>query len=75
MIRTTIRQRHAGENPVQEMHYYLSSLPPEDTTAIGHAIRKHWDIENKCHSLLDVTYLEDRTLVWEIRGKEFRDTP
>ena len=59
VIRTTLRQCQAGEHPVQEVHYYLCSLPPEDATAIGSVIRRHWDIENKCHHLLDVTYHED----------------
>ncbi len=87
VIRTTIRQRHAGENPAQEVHYYLSSLSPEDATAIGSAIRRHWDIENKCHHLLDVTYHEDHnqvrdricaqnlTLLREISAKMLRDHP
>ena len=87
VIRTTLRQRQAGEQPVEEVHYYLSSLPPEDAAAIGAAIRRHWDIENKCHHLLDVTYHEDHnqvrdricarnlTLMREISAKLLRDHP
>lgn len=87
VIRTTVRQRQAGEHPVQEVHYYLSSLPPEAATGLGAAIRRHWDIENKCHHLLDVTYHEDHnqvrdrlcaqnlTLVREISAKVLRDHP
>ncbi|HMS86609.1 MAG TPA: ISAs1 family transposase [Nitrospira sp.] len=87
VIRTTLRQRQASEGPVQEVHYYLSSLPPEDAAAIGSAIRRHWDIENKCHHLLDVTYQEDHnqvrdrlcaqnlTLIREITAKLLRDHP
>jgi len=87
VIRTTLRQRQVGEQPVQEVHYYLSSLPPGDARAIGAAIRKHWDIENKCHHLLDVTYHEDHnqvrdrvcaqnlTLLREISAKVLRDHP
>lgn len=87
VIRTTLRQRQASGYPVQEVHYYLSSLPPEDAAAIGSAIRRHWDIENKCHHLLDVTYHEDHnqvrdrlcaqnlTLWREISAKLLRDHP
>lgn len=72
---------------MEEVHYYLSSLPPEDAAAIGAAIRRHWDIENKCHHLLDVTYHEDHnqvrdricarnlTLMREISAKLLRDHP
>lgn len=87
VIRTTLRQRQASGHPVQEVHYYLSSLPPEDAAAIGTTIRRHWDIENQCHHLLDVTYYEDHnqvrdrvcaqnlTMLREISAKLLRDHP
>lgn len=87
VIRTTMRQRHGRENPVREVHYYLSSLPPDDAAGIGESIRKHWSIENGCHHLLDVTFHEDHnqvrdrvsaqnlTLLREISAKLLRDHP
>lgn len=87
VIRTTMRQRHSQEFPVQEVHYYLTSLPPQKAAQIAKAIREHWAIENGCHHLLDVTYHEDHcqvrdltaahnlTLMREISAKLIRDHP
>ena len=41
-----------------EARYYLSSLPP-DAAALGQAIRRHWEVENRLHWVLDVAYRED----------------
>jgi predicted transposase YbfD/YdcC len=87
VIRTTMRQRHDKEFPLQEVHYYLTSLPPEQAEQIAKAIREHWAIENGCHHLLDVTYHEDHcqvrdltaahnlTLMREISAKLIKDHP
>lgn len=42
----------------QETHYYITSLPPLASLALG-AVRAHWQIENGCHWLLDVVFAED----------------
>ncbi len=55
--RQTLRQRHNKEQPTEEYHYYLSSLPP-DAVRLGELIRAHWSVENQCHRVLDVTYHE-----------------
>ena len=70
--RQTLRQRHSGEQPTEEYHYYLSSLPPE-AARLGALIRAHWSVEpersgdsrrqNQCHHVLDVTYHEDHSQV------------
>lgn len=60
--RQTMRQRQASENPAQEIHYYLSSLPA-DAVRLGQIIRSHWSVENQCHHVLDVTYHEDHCQV------------
>lgn len=87
VIRTTVRKRHSQEFPVQEVHYYLTTLPPQKAEHIAKAIREHWAIENGCHHLLDVTYHEDHcqvrdltaahnlTLMREISAKLIRDHP
>lgn len=78
---------HEGEFPAQEMHDYLSSLPPGDVTAIASAIRRHLSMENGCHYLLDVTHHKDHnqvrdrtcaqnlTLYREISAELLRDYP
>lgn len=60
--RQTMRPRHAKEQPTEEYHYYLSSLPP-DAVRLGDFIRAHWSVENQCHHVLDVTYHEDHCQV------------
>ncbi len=86
VIRTSMRQRHQSEFPTQEVHYYLSSLKP-DARDLAARIRAHWEVENRCHHLLDVTFHEDlspvrqRTaahnlsLLREISAKLLKDHP
>ena len=86
VIRTTMRQRHPSEFPAQEVHYYLSSLKP-DAGLHAARIRSHWEVENSCHYLLDVTFHEDHspvrertaahnlTLLREISAKLLKDHP
>ncbi|MBL9177670.1 MAG: ISAs1 family transposase [Verrucomicrobiaceae bacterium] len=60
--RESMRQRHSGEAPAVEMHYYLSSSSAS-AAELGRLIRNHWSVENQCHHLLDVTYHEDHCQV------------
>lgn len=83
--RETMRQRHGGETPCVERHYYLSSLKAS-AAELGRLIRNHWSVENQCHHLLDVTYHEDHcqvrdktaahnlTLMRELSAKVLRDS-
>ncbi|MDB5771351.1 MAG: transposase, partial [Burkholderia sp.] len=41
-----------------EKRYYISSLVA-DSEKIAHAIRSHWEIENRLHWCLDVSFNED----------------
>jgi predicted transposase YbfD/YdcC len=66
VIRSTMRQRHDREFPVQEVHYYLPSLPPEQAALIAKAIHEHWAIENSCPHFLDFTYHEDHSQVRDL---------
>jgi len=42
-----------------ERRHFISSLPP-DSERLAHAIRSHWEIENRLHWCLDMTFGEDR---------------
>ena len=48
--------------PSCETSFYLSSLPVAANVA-AHAIRKHWEIENKSHYTRDVTFREDASRI------------
>ena len=45
-----------------EKRLYISSLPAA-AEKIGRSIRSHWDIENKLHWVLDVTFNEDKSQI------------
>jgi predicted transposase YbfD/YdcC len=52
----SIRQTDNGVS--SEKRYYISSLEP-DSKKLAHAIRSHWEVENRLHWCLDVTFGED----------------
>jgi predicted transposase YbfD/YdcC len=58
----TIRQAHQQAEVTSDYRFYLSSLvgSAQDFAAL---IRQHWDIENKLHWSLDVTFNEDRSRI------------
>lgn len=55
-------QRTANDHTSTEIRYYISSLPA-DAIQFAHAIRTHWQIENKVHWVLDVVFREDLSRV------------
>lgn len=69
IIRVT-RVRELKEGTTQEIMYYISSHTAEDLGHIADAIRSHWEIENKVHWVLDVTYREDSCRIRRGDGAE-----
>lgn len=51
-------ERRIGETvTVEQRHYLLSRALP--AAAFGQAVRHHWQVENRLHWVLDVTFQED----------------
>ena len=55
----TIRMAHQQAPVTSDYRFYISSLVRSATACVT-MIRQHWDIENKLHWSLDVTFNEDR---------------
>src|SRR5918911_2653392 len=58
----TIRMAHPQAPVTSDYRFYISSLG-RSATAFVAMIRQHWDIENKLHWSLDVTFNEDRSRI------------
>jgi len=58
IIRLTSSRTVKGKKS-EEVRYYLSSLPGNDSQKLLKCVRSHWSIENKLHHVLDTTFRED----------------
>lgn len=56
------RKRELKDKIEHEIQYYISSLPV-NLPLIADTIRGHWEVENKAHWVLDVTYKEDESRI------------
>jgi predicted transposase YbfD/YdcC len=56
-----------GAEPEGETRFFISSLAPK-VRAFARAVRGHWDIENRLHWSLDVTFAEDQSRVRKDHG-------
>ncbi|MBF5043005.1 ISAs1 family transposase [Simulacricoccus sp. 17bor-14] len=63
------RHRGGGVGASLEVHYYLTSLPP-DAARLAHVIRTHWGVENGLHWVLDVAFNEDRRRIRDAAGAQ-----
>lgn len=52
------RSRTVGGRTSVERRHYISSLAP-DADKIAHAVRSHWEVENRLHWCLDVQFNDD----------------
>lgn len=64
--RWTHRGQKSGEL-AYEAHYYLSSMRGEPLD-FSRIIRAHWQVENGCHYVLDVTFNEDHCQVRDVQA-------
>ena len=64
------RERHLpGKEVETEIQYYISSLPV-DAPRVAQGIRRHWEVENKAHWVLDVAFKEDDSRIRKGDGAE-----
>jgi len=68
-IAMVYRHREVAGTETDEVHYYISSLPPK-VKQLAKAIRDHWGIENSLHWVLDVVFAEDDSRVRKGNGPE-----
>lgn len=63
------RTRGTSSNSEQEIFYYISNkkMTPQEWLV---AIRKHWQVENNLHWVLDVTFSEDASHIHNVNGAE-----
>ena len=47
----------------QETRYYISSIQHQDAKLFGQSVRSHWEVENRLHWVLDVTFNEDNSRI------------
>jgi predicted transposase YbfD/YdcC len=47
----------------REVRYFISSLPGNDAKKFGAAVRRHWEVENNLHWVLDVAFREDESRI------------
>ncbi|AFZ11524.1 transposase IS4 family protein [Crinalium epipsammum PCC 9333] len=52
-------ERRIKEKIEQETRYYISSIQHQNAKLFGQAVRSHWEVENRLHWVLDVTFNED----------------
>lgn len=62
--------RTEADTTTEEKRFFISSVKAEEVIRIGHAIRKHWGVENGLHWTLDVTFGEDRSQIAAGNGGE-----
>jgi len=62
-------ERHEGDKVSTGVRYYISSLA-SDARQFGNAVRKHWEIENCLHWVLDVAFREDESRIRKDRSPE-----
>lgn len=63
IVMVTRDRCYEGEKSKPETHYYITSLEGVSAEKMQSYIRKHWDIENGCHWILDTCFREDHSQI------------
>lgn len=54
------RERTVGEVTTTTTHHYITSMDTRRADRVAAAVRGHWEVENRLHWSLDVSFDEDR---------------
>jgi len=62
-------ERQLGDDTTVARRYFISSLKSESKQLL-HAVRTHWEVENKLHWVLDIAFREDDCRIRKGNGAE-----
>ncbi len=69
VVESEVTNKRSGKTHT-ERRYFISSLDGRDAELFGKAVRRHWEIENGLHWILDVAFREDESRVRIGNGAE-----
>ena len=55
------RERTIGQTTTTTTHHYITSMDTRRADRVAAAVRSHWEVENRLHWCLDVSFDEDRS--------------
>jgi predicted transposase YbfD/YdcC len=64
------RERTVGDVTTTTTHHYITSMDTRRADRVAAAVRSHWEVENRLHWSLDVSFDEDRSRLRKGHGAQ-----